>query len=67
MATPRPGSDHYDRTNRMMAVDRLEQLVTSGATLLSAVGTGDIPDDVTLCGRLMPIRREFDQYMNLRP
>ena len=51
----------------MMPVDGIEQLSTADATLLGAVGAPDIPDDVTLWGLLIPIRREFDQYINLRP
>jgi tartrate dehydrogenase/decarboxylase/D-malate dehydrogenase len=61
------GSDHYRRTGRMMPVDGIDQLSTGDATLLGAVGAADIPDDVTLWGLLIPIRREFDQYVNLRP
>jgi len=61
------GSDHYRRRGRMMPVDGIAQLTTGDATLLGAVGAPDIPDDVTLWGLLIPIRREFDQYVNLRP
>ena len=61
------GSDHYRRHGRMMPLDGIEQLATGDATLLGAVGAEDIPDDVTLWGLLIPIRREFDQYVNLRP
>ena len=61
------GSDHYRTRGRMMPVDGLDQLATGDATLLGAVGAPDIPDDVTLWGLLIPIRREFDQYVNLRP
>jgi tartrate dehydrogenase/decarboxylase / D-malate dehydrogenase len=61
------GSDYYRAHRRMMPVDGLEQLATGDATLLGAVGAQDIPDDVTLWGLLIPIRREFDQYVNLRP
>jgi hypothetical protein len=49
------------------AVDAIDQLGDGDATLLGAVGAADIPDDVTLWGLLIPIRREFDQYVNLRP
>ena len=61
------GSDYYRRHQRMMPVDGIDQLATGDATLLGAVGAQDIPDDVTLWGLLIPIRREFDQYVNLRP
>src|SRR5215203_1325296 len=61
------GSDHYREHGRMMPVDGLDQLATGDAILLGAVGDVDIPDDVTLWGLLIPIRREFEQYVNLRP
>jgi tartrate dehydrogenase/decarboxylase/D-malate dehydrogenase len=61
------GSDYYRAHGRMMPVDGIDQLATGDATLLGAVGAPDIPDDVTLWGLLIPIRREFDQYVNLRP
>ncbi|GGB33910.1 tartrate dehydrogenase [Flexivirga endophytica] len=61
------GSDHYRSTGRMLPVDGLEQMADADAILLGAVGDVDIPDDVTLWGLLIPIRREFDQYINLRP
>jgi tartrate dehydrogenase/decarboxylase / D-malate dehydrogenase len=61
------GSDHYRAHGRMMPTDGMEQLSDSDAILLGAVGAPDIPDDVTLWGLLIPIRREFCQYVNLRP
>ena len=61
------GSDYYRQHGRMMPVDGIDQLATGDATLLGAVGAPDIPDDVTLWGLLIPIRREFHQYVNLRP
>jgi tartrate dehydrogenase/decarboxylase / D-malate dehydrogenase len=61
------GSDLYRRTGRMMPLDALESLGSGDALLLGAVGTPDVPDDVTLWGLLIPIRRTFDQYVNLRP
>ncbi|PKW25975.1 tartrate dehydrogenase [Phycicoccus duodecadis] len=61
------GSDHYHRTGRMMPLDGLETLARHDAVFLGAVGMPDIPDTETLWGLLIPIRREFDQYVNLRP
>jgi tartrate dehydrogenase/decarboxylase/D-malate dehydrogenase len=61
------GSDHYRAHGRMMPTDGIEQLADSDAILLGAVGAPDIADDVTLWGLLIPIRREFLQYVNLRP
>jgi len=60
-------SDLYVKTGRMMPVDGIEQLSSGDGIFLGAVGTPDVPDDVTLWGLLIPIRREFDQYINLRP
>jgi tartrate dehydrogenase/decarboxylase/D-malate dehydrogenase len=61
------GSDHYRSHGRMMPLDGIDQLATADAILLGAVGAPDIPDDVTLWGLLIPLRREFQQYINLRP
>ncbi|MBZ5596594.1 MAG: tartrate dehydrogenase [Acidobacteriia bacterium] len=61
------GSDHYFRHGRMMPVDALELLRPSDAILLGAVGHPKIPDHVTLNGLLLPIRRAFDQFANVRP
>ena len=61
------GSDYYFHNGRMMPADGLEQLRKFDAILLGAVGHPDIPDNITLNGLLLPIRRGFDQYANLRP
>ena len=61
------GSEHYRRHGRMMPVDGLDQMASGDAILLGAVGAPDIPDAETLWGLLIPIRREFLQYVNLRP
>jgi tartrate dehydrogenase/decarboxylase/D-malate dehydrogenase len=61
------GSDLYLKTGRMMPVDGLERLARHDAVFLGAVGLPEIPDVETLWGLLIPIRREFRQYINLRP
>ena len=61
------GSEHYRSHGQMMPTDGIEQLSSGDAILFGAVGAPDIPDNVTLWGLLIPIRREFDQYVNLRP
>jgi len=61
------GSEYYFRHERMMPADALERLRSSDAILLGAVGHPKIPDHVTLNGLLLPIRRAFDQYANVRP
>ena len=61
------GSEYYFRYGRMMPADALDILRPFDAILLGAVGHPDIPDHVTLNGLLLPIRRGFDQYANIRP
>jgi tartrate dehydrogenase/decarboxylase/D-malate dehydrogenase len=57
----------YKATGMMMPADGLEQLAQSDSVLLGAVGWPGVPDHVSLWGLLIPIRRGFDQYVNLRP
>jgi tartrate dehydrogenase/decarboxylase / D-malate dehydrogenase len=57
----------YKRTGRMMPEDGLDRLRASDSILLGAVGWPGVPDHVSLWGLLIPIRRGFDQYVNLRP
>jgi tartrate dehydrogenase/decarboxylase/D-malate dehydrogenase len=57
----------YARTGRMMPEDGLRQLAKFEAIFLGAVGFPGVPDHVSLWGLLIPIRREFRQYVNLRP
>jgi tartrate dehydrogenase/decarboxylase/D-malate dehydrogenase len=57
----------YTRTGRMMPADGIDQLRPHDAILLGAVGFPGVPDHISLWGLLIPIRREFDQYVNLRP
>lgn len=61
------GSAHYLEHGVMMPDDALDELRTGDAILLGAVGHPDIPDTITLWGLLIPIRRIFNQYVNLRP
>ena len=57
----------YERDGRMMPEDGLDQLASFDAIYLGAVGWPSVPDHVSLWGLLIPIRRRFDQYVNLRP
>ena len=57
----------YKKTGRMMPEDGLEQIKKHDAIFLGAVGFPGVPDHVSLWGLLIPIRREFQQYINLRP
>jgi tartrate dehydrogenase/decarboxylase/D-malate dehydrogenase len=61
------GSEFYLQHGRMMPEDALQQLRRYDAILLGAIGHPKIPDHVTLNGLLLPIRRTFRQYVNLRP
>ena len=61
------GSDHYRAHGRMLPLDGLDVLAGHDAIFLGAVGVPDIPDVETLWGLLIPIRRRFEQYVNLRP
>jgi tartrate dehydrogenase/decarboxylase/D-malate dehydrogenase len=61
------GSEYYFRNGRMMPEDAIEMLSTFDAIYLGAVGDPRLPDHVTLQGLLLPIRRAFDQYVNVRP
>ena len=57
----------YLKTGRMMPEDGLEQLRPFDAIFLGAVGYPGVPDHTSLWGLLIPIRRAFRQYVNLRP
>ena len=61
------GADYYFQHGRMMPENALDRLRDSDAILLGAVGHPRIPDHVTLNGLLLPIRRTFDQFANVRP
>ena len=57
----------YTRTGRMMPEDGIERLRAFDAIYLGAVGFPGVPDHVSLWGLLIPIRRAFNQFVNLRP
>jgi tartrate dehydrogenase/decarboxylase/D-malate dehydrogenase len=61
------GSDRYRRDGGMMPGDGLAQLSEHDAIFFGAVGDPEIPDVTTLWGLLIPIRRGFHQYVNVRP
>ena len=60
--------DRYVKTGRMMPEDWFETLSAFEAIFYGAVGwPAVVPDHVSLWGSLIPFRRRFDQYVNLRP
>jgi len=59
---------YYQRHGHMMPPDWKEQLVGHEAIFFGAVGwPATVPDHVSLWGSLLKFRKEFDQYVNLRP
>jgi tartrate dehydrogenase/decarboxylase/D-malate dehydrogenase len=59
--------ERYLKSGSMMPEEGLDQLRPFDAIFLGAVGRPDVPDHVSLWGLLIPIRRGFQQYVNLRP
>ena len=60
--------DYYAKHRRMMPEDGFEQLRPYEAMYYGAVGwPATVPDHVSLWGSLIKFRREFDQYVNMRP
>ncbi|MDR7126657.1 tartrate dehydrogenase [Pseudotabrizicola sp. 4114] len=60
--------NHYLQTGAMMPADGIETLRGFDAIFLGAVGWPDtVPDSVSLHGLLLPIRKAFNQYANIRP
>jgi len=63
------GSEWYLQHGAMMPEDGIQVLERGGfdAILLGPIGDPRVPDHITLWGLLLPIRQQFDQYVNLRP
>lgn len=61
------GCEYYLKKGEMMPADGLEHLKAFDAIYLGAVGYPGVPDNISLGGLLLKIRRGFDQYINLRP
>jgi len=60
--------DWYQQHGQMMPPDWKAQLQDMDAILFGAVGwPATVPDHISLWGSLLKFRREFDQYINLRP
>ena len=61
------GCEYYLKTGRMMPEDGIEILKGFDAIYLGAVGYPGVPDHISLWDLLLTIRKNFDQYVNLRP
>ena len=59
--------EYYTRTGQMMPEDGLQTIRDHDAIFLGAAGFPGVPDHISLWGLLIPIRRQFEQYANLRP
>jgi tartrate dehydrogenase/decarboxylase / D-malate dehydrogenase len=59
---------YYEKHGKMLPDDWKSQIGNHDAIFFGAVGMPDkIPDHISLWGSLLLFRREFDQYVNLRP
>ena len=61
------GSDRHQREGGMMPADGIDVLRAFDAIYLGAVGWPSVPDHVSLWELLLPIRKSFEQFVNLRP
>lgn len=61
------GCERYTCTGRLMPEDGLDKIKNHDAIYLGAVGFPGVPDHISLWGLLIPIRRKFQQYVNVRP
>ena len=59
--------NYYLVHKKMMPPEAIDELAGFDTILLGAVGDPRVPDHVSLWELLLPIRRQFQQYVNLRP
>lgn len=61
------GCEYYKENGKMMEDGGIEKLKEFDAIFLGAVGAPGVPDHISLWDLLLIIRKQFDQYVNLRP
>jgi len=61
------GSAMYKKAGRILPTDGWDTLRKHDAILFGAVGDPEVPDTIPVHQLLLPMRRKFDQYVNLRP
>src|SRR5688572_13266125 len=61
------GSEFYKRNGRILPADGFDLLRAHDAIFFGAVGRPDVPDTIPVHELLLPMRRKFDLYVNLRP
>ncbi|MCK6257375.1 tartrate dehydrogenase [Fictibacillus sp. KIGAM418] len=59
--------DYYLKHGKMMPENGLEILRDYDVILLGAIGAPSVPDHISVWELILPIRRTFQQYINLRP
>jgi len=60
--------DYYQKNGKMLPDDWKDKIGSHDAIYFGAVGDPEkVPDHISLWGSLLKFRREFDQYINLRP
>jgi len=59
--------EYFAKHGKMMPDNGLDILKNFDSIYLGAVGYPGVPDHVSLWGLLLPIRRAFEQYINIRP
>lgn len=60
-------SEYYLTNGTMMPEDGLEQLTAFDAILFGAIGDARVADEISIWQLIMPIRKNFRQYVNMRP
>ena len=61
------GGDRYLNTGNLVTDNDIKQFQDSDAVLLGAIGHPDVKPGILEQGILLKLRKEFDQYINLRP
>jgi tartrate dehydrogenase/decarboxylase/D-malate dehydrogenase len=61
------GCEFYLKHHRMLDEDAFERLATFDAIYLGAIGAPTVPDHISAGDMILPLRKRFDQYVNLRP
>jgi 3-isopropylmalate dehydrogenase len=61
------GAERYLRTGDVLPEEVLESLAKVDAILFGAIGHPEVPPGILERGIILRLRREFDQYINLRP
>ena len=60
-------SEYYLQHQQMMPEDGLEQLQSFDSILFGAIGDARVPDQISIWQLIMPIRKQFQQFVNFRP